>query len=139
MTGLDFAIIAAGLLAFTLVSKRIGRSILTPPMLFSVFGLLITFAGVGMVALPAGILASGYSLELQSRREAFRLQVRRAMDEEQSSTRQARELDETRGELGLTEEEAQQVIESEQAEQADRGPPACPHCGKPLAAPPPRP
>jgi len=51
MTGLDFTIIAAGLLLFTLVSKRLGQSILTPPMLFSIFGLLISSYALDLVTI----------------------------------------------------------------------------------------
>lgn len=88
------------------------------------FGLLITVAGVGMVALPAGILASGFSLELQKRREAFRLQVQQAL-EGGISAEQAQELELAREQLGVAADDAQFIVGSERAT-------ACPHCGKSL-------
>lgn len=86
------------------------------------FGLLITVAGVGMVALPAGILASGFSLELQKRREAFRLQVQQALEGGITAT-QAEELELVRTQLGVRADEAAFITDTERAA-------VCPHCGK---------
>ncbi len=88
------------------------------------FGLLITVAGVGMVALPAGILASGFSLELQKRREEFRLQVQQAL-EGGISPKQAQALEIAREQLGVREDEAELIVDTERAA-------TCPHCGKPI-------
>ena len=41
MTTLAFAVVALGILAFGLVSGRLERSVLTPPMVFVLFGLLL--------------------------------------------------------------------------------------------------
>lgn len=89
------------------------------------FGFLITVAGVGMVALPAGILASGFSLELHKRRESYRLQVQQAL--EGGMTRaDARELEAARDALGVSKEDAQLIMGTERAGST------CPHCGKSL-------
>lgn len=100
-------------------------------VLGKVFGLLITITGVGMVALPAGILASGYSLELHRRRELFRLQLKGALADGDVSRAERQLLESQRNELGLSEAEAQVMISTEQAEYP-KSPDTCPHCGKPL-------
>lgn len=89
------------------------------------FGFLITVAGVGMVALPAGILASGFSLELHKRRESYRLQVQQALEGGMTSA-DARELEAARNALGVSEEDAQLIMGAERAGST------CPHCGKSL-------
>jgi len=94
-----------------------------------VFGLLITVAGVGMVALPAGILASGFSLELQRRRETFRIQVARAFEDGTVTRAETEQLTAKRLELGLTRAEAALVIRAEQSGRS-RAPVSCPHCGE---------
>lgn len=98
------------------------------------FGFLITVAGVGMVALPAGILASGFSAELERRREQYRLEVKRAIGDGRVSASDAAALEASREELGLTEEEASSVIETERADHPPDG--TCPHCGRSLHDPP---
>jgi len=81
--------------------------------------------GVGMIALPAGVLASGFSEAMRIRREEYREAVERALEDGQLSRRERRVLDDTRHRLGLSEEEAALVLE-----EAVRHPAACPHCGK---------
>lgn len=97
-----------------------------------VFGLLITIAGVGMVALPAGILASGFSLELQRRREEFRVKVKEALGDGAVTQGERDRLEEHRDELGLSEAEAQTVLRAEHSSHV-ASLEACPHCGESLA------
>ncbi len=92
------------------------------------FGLVITITGVGMVALPAGILASGFSLELQRRREEFRVQVKRAISDGNVTVRERKQLEEQRDELGISADEARTVMRAEQVERTHGGH-ECPSCG----------
>jgi voltage-gated potassium channel len=80
--------------------------------------------GVGMIALPAGVLASGFSEAMRIRREEYREAVERALEDGQLSRSERRLLDDTRHRLGLSEEEAALVLE-----EAVRHPVTCPHCG----------
>lgn len=80
--------------------------------------------GIGMVALPAGVLASGFSEQMRLRREEYREAVERALEDGSLTTGERRKLDHTREQLGLSEEEAVLVLE-----QAARHPAHCPHCG----------
>ena len=54
MISAGFVIIALGVIAFTLVSKRLETTIVTPAIVFTVFGLLIGEAGLGIVDLGFG-------------------------------------------------------------------------------------
>ncbi len=100
------------------------------------FGVLITIAGVGMAAMPAGILASGFSTELQKRREKYRLKLREALADGVLSRAEYEALQSTRRELGLEEEEAELLLDEEKILIQRGQSSVCPHCGKPLAAPP---
>jgi voltage-gated potassium channel len=81
--------------------------------------------GIGMIALPTGVLASGFSEQMRMRREEYREAVERALEDGAITKRERRLLDDTRLRLGLSEEEASLVLED-----AVRHPHPCPHCGK---------
>ncbi len=53
MDTLTFAIIAAGVVAFALVSRRIENTVLTAPMVFAAFGLALGDGGLGVIQLNA--------------------------------------------------------------------------------------
>ena len=95
-------------------------------VLGKVFGLLITIAGVGMVALPAGILASGFSTELQKRRAEYQLMVKETIADGDISRSELHELREEAENLGLSEAEARVLLTTE----TESLPAVCPHCGK---------
>lgn len=90
-------------------------------------GALTAVLGVGMIALPAGVLASGFSEQMRIRREEYREVVEKALEDGKLSRSERRLLDDTRDKLGLSEEEAAQILE-----EAVRHPAECPHCGKVL-------
>ncbi len=93
------------------------------------FGVLITIAGVGMAVMPAGILASGFSIELQNRREKYRLKLRQALADGVMSQAEFNALKSTRRELGLEEEEAKLLLDEEQSLLQGRDADLlCPHC-----------
>lgn len=97
-----------------------------------IFGALITIVGIGMVALPAGILASGFSDHLHGRRRAFGEKVGKALKNGLISDREETELERTRKEMGLSHEEAAQVLEEARKQRQAEQLLVCPHCGKPL-------
>ena len=80
--------------------------------------------GVGMIALPAGVLASGFSEQMRIRREEYRDAVEKALEDGRLSRRERRVLEEARIKLGLSDEEAVQVLEEAAKEHRH-----CPHCG----------
>lgn len=87
-------------------------------------GGLTAVLGVGMIALPAGVLASGFSEQIRMRREEYREAVERALEDGAITRRERRHLDDVRLHLGLSEEEAATILE-----QAVKHPDHCPHCG----------
>jgi voltage-gated potassium channel len=102
-----------------------------------VFGAIITMVGVGMVAIPAGILASAFSRQVQVRSERYQAQADLAWQDGVLSDNERQELESLRTALGMGEEEAAQIMEAEEARAAMRsrgcGPAAhCPTCGQPI-------
>ena len=98
-----------------------------------IFGLFITIAGVGMVALPAGILASGFSQELLKRRDAYRLEIRESLAAGELSDDDLHKLKDKRVDMGIDRREANLILRRETTEHAT--PFACPHCGEPIRGP----
>jgi len=98
-------------------------------LLGSILGLI----GVGMVALPAGILASGFSDVINRRRNNLRREMSRAMADGQVDAEERRILEERGHSLSLSECEVAEIL----AEQHHHASPVrehvvCPHCGKSL-------
>ena len=54
MESLAFTVIALGVLGFGLISGRVQRSIITAPMVFVLFGLLVSEHGLGLVEFQFG-------------------------------------------------------------------------------------
>jgi len=87
-------------------------------------GGLTAVLGVGMIALPAGVLASGFSEQMRQRRQEYREAVERALEDGNITRRERRHLDNVRLQLGMTEEQAAAILEH-----AVQHPDHCPHCG----------
>ncbi|MGE5503970.1 MAG: ion transporter [Actinomycetota bacterium] len=92
-----------------------------------ILGGMTAVLGVGMIALPAGVLASGFSEQMRIRREEYREAVEKALEDGAIDRRERRILEETRRKLELSGEEAALILEH-----AVKGAHTCPHCGKPL-------
>lgn len=94
------------------------------------FGSLITIVGIGMVALPAGILSSAFSDHLRRRREQYSEFVKTAIDDGELSMQERRELIELRRELGIDRDEAERLRDAvEERRPGAAAPDRCPHCG----------
>lgn len=97
------------------------------------FGVFIMIIGVGMVALPAGILASAFSEQSRKRREDYADQVDTALEDGELTQDELRELEVTRKSLGLREEDAEQIL-IRTAREEERRMRICPHCHKSLVS-----
>lgn len=75
-----------------------------------VFGGLITLLGVGLYALPAGILSSSFTAQLQRRRDRFRECVEAAISDGELTSHESEHLEKVRSLLDLDEEEAELII-----------------------------
>lgn len=96
-----------------------------------IMGAIIGIISVGMVALPAGLLASGFTGALRQRRMDFEDVVDGVVSDGHVTEDEEVLLRTTRDTLGISRAEAERILAY-----AGRkgGPPIpeCPHCGKPL-------
>lgn len=98
------------------------------------FGGIISIIGIGMVALPTGILASGFNDLLRQRERKYETELLKAMENGIVTGRERAALEELKKSLGLTEETARIL----RLEALANLPPAevnCPHCGGAVAVP----
>ena len=98
-------------------------------------GALIGILGLGMVALPAGILASGFNNALHRRRVMLEERVHDAMEDGVISDEEQEELDALVRRLNLNDVDARAIQFAIQHQRAKVAQGVCPHCGKDLDAP----
>ncbi len=100
-----------------------------------IFGAMITVIGIGMVALPTSILATGYASQLKISQRRYRDLADQALDDGVLTDDEIKDLEGLRIDLGLSRHHATQILDERTmslafAELADAG--CCPHCGKDL-------
>ena len=102
-----------------------------------VFGAMITVVGVGMVALPTGILASGFAQQLNMRSEQYKSKAKEALDDGVLTNLEESDLENLRLELGLGKHTASQILDAKkvQAMLQNEGGSFCSHCGSRVATP----
>lgn len=98
-----------------------------------IFAGLISLIGIGMVALPAGILASGFSKALSHRTRTYQDALDEALADGVLSKTEVGALRALRSELGISDDEAEQYLRAAEARATDESP-HCPHCGGRLSA-----
>jgi voltage-gated potassium channel len=95
------------------------------------FGGFITIIGVGMVALPAGILASGFSDLVHRRKSLYSSHLEKALNDGVLTEQEQNKLEDLREKLGLSIEDIEDVtyayLKNYQGSLRE-----CPHCHKPL-------
>jgi voltage-gated potassium channel len=94
------------------------------------FGGTITLLGMGMVALPAGILASSFSEQAHQRRETFRLKVKEALADGKITQQELVELELLRHKLDIERSEAEIMFNMMDDRNAKKAATTCPHCHK---------
>ncbi|TQV70258.1 ion transporter [Denitrobaculum tricleocarpae] len=97
-----------------------------------IFGSLVGVVGIGMAALPAGILASGLADLLRRRRAALTKQLRIALEDGVIDADEEQELEAMRRELGLSKRIAEEIRADVQKSRSDNLVGQCPHCGRNL-------
>ncbi len=80
------------------------------------FGAVVMIIGIGIIALPAGILASSFSEILRRRQQEFRLSVKKAMEDGEITEAEAAELNKIREQLNLSEEDSEELRSQTQKE-----------------------
>ena len=97
------------------------------------FGGVIGIVSVGMVALPAGILASGFNEALHRRRRRFESLIDNLLDEGPLDDDGRQRLRNLQEQLGLNDNEAASFLNQRHRLRSAEGPRHCPHCGKSLS------
>lgn len=95
-----------------------------------IFAGFIALIGIGMMALPAAILASGFYREVHHRSETYKRAMQMALKDGRLSEFEAGKLEQLREELGINPEEALNAKLQVRHDQQKAG--TCPHCGKSL-------
>jgi voltage-gated potassium channel len=99
-----------------------------------VFSAIVMMVGVGMVALPTGILATGFAFELRRRRDAYDAELRVALADGRVDEAERQHLEEVRKALDLDESDAADLEEATRSFPSvpvDGAPlVTCPHCGE---------
>jgi len=109
---------------------------------------IIGIISIGIVALPAGLLASGFSEALRQRRAHYEKLVDNVLSDGIISPVEEKELKKSQENLGLSRDEADSILNSGRTKQAEKKIESvvtdlekeikialnneCPHCGKPV-------
>ncbi|GEM_PF-99162 len=117
--------------AVTLTTVGYGDVVPVTPM-GKTFGTFIVLIGVAMAALPAAILASGFSYEINRRREVFRSKVMAMMADGQLDKKERKKLRNLAEELGIPPSDANLIIKEVSHEVRVFVQTECPHCHFPL-------
>lgn len=80
-----------------------------------VFASVIVFIGIGIIALPTGILASGFSAQLNRRKTSYLEKVKKALADGDINFSELKELKEIQSELSLSDEEADAILREQLA------------------------
>ncbi len=128
----EFGSIPRALWWATVTLTTVGYGDVVPiTIMGKVFGVVIVILGIGMAALPAGILASGFTTEINRRRERFKLKVISWLKDSDSTSQLKKEqLNALRKELGIGRQDASIMIIEARNEKKMASHIDCPHCGK---------
>jgi voltage-gated potassium channel len=94
-----------------------------------VFGAMVTLIGVGMAALPAGIIASGMTDQLRRRRAAMIEEYRHALEDGIIDENEEADLEAHRRRLGLSRQLVAEIRTSLKSRRLGEKHGKCPHCG----------
>ena len=97
-----------------------------------VFGAMVAVIGIGMAALPAGILASGLADQLRHRRELMEEQFRHALEDGLADVEEQENIEALRKKLGLSVRVTERILKDVKMEIAIQSGSKCPVCGSNL-------
>lgn len=104
-----------------------------------IFGALISVVGIGMVALPTSILASGYTRQLEQSASDYMAEAEQALDDGVIDEVEQRHLEARRIDLGLSRHRASQILDAGRVKlalaQAENDAGKCPNCRQSLPSP----
>ncbi len=109
----------------------VGYGDVTPVTLAGkVFGTLVTIIGIGMAALPAGILASGLADQLRRNRERMSAEFRAALEDGDIDEDEEAQIETLRKEVGLSPLAVEDIRKALNEEKISPQKCYCPHCGE---------
>ncbi len=94
------------------------------------FGWVVLMSGIGMAALPAGILASGFTKEINRRKEQFKNKVIYFLSDGILDKKEKRKLNKLAHDLTIAPAEVQSIIREIKHMQLKLTELACPHCNE---------
>jgi voltage-gated potassium channel len=131
----DFASIPAAMWWAVATLTTVGYGDVTPiTALGRFFGGMIAIVGIGMVAMPTGILASGFNDLLRQREHEYESELSKALEDGHVTPKERHNLENLKKDLGLSEDTARIL----RLEAIANLPPIeihCPHCGKTVEVP----
>ena len=95
-----------------------------------IFGGLIGLLGIGMIALPAAIMASGFAENIHARKQKYNRYAKRFLEDGVLDESERRKLETLRKELGIDHDVALRLMRAVRQEVKESAPPSCPHCGR---------
>ncbi|MBT8082528.1 MAG: potassium channel family protein [Gammaproteobacteria bacterium] len=97
-----------------------------------IFGGVIGLIGIGMIALPAAIMASGFAENVRERRMKYNQYVIELMSDGILDETDRSRLEDLRRELGLRKGDALHLLQEMLHQASDKAPAQCPQCGASL-------
>ncbi len=94
-----------------------------------VFGGLITLIGIAMVALPTGIIASGFGNSFRKKRQSYELEVAEALADGVITKHEQEKLRTVRSSLGISADDAHQIYKEAIFQHLQTKQVCCPNCG----------
>ncbi len=96
------------------------------------FGGFIGLIGIGMVAMPAAILATGFAQNISLRKKKYNKFITHILRDGHIDEHERWALEQMRKELGLAPDDALQLMDRVLRNKKDNEETVCPHCGEPL-------
>jgi len=142
-----FSSIPAAMWWSIITMTTVGYGDVTPiTIMGKVLASIISIISIGIVALPAGLLASGFSEAIRQRRAHYEKMVKNIMEDGVITADEELVLKETQQTLGLKEEEAESILDTSRHKRMEQEigkeineiekemrtvlDNRCPHCGK---------
>ena len=91
---------------------------------------LIGLLGIGMIALPAAIMASGFAENIRARKQKYNRYAKRFLADGVLDETERWQLERLRKELGIDSDEAFQLLRSIREQAVESASTRCPHCGE---------